>query len=315
MPDHSSGHNRLSNFWSLHTKLAATATLSKNEIDSPVIIIGAGRSGTNILRDLLVSHSGYVTWPCDEINYIWRHGNRDFHTDQFSRSMANPIIKKYVRQQFASIGKKCPSATIVEKTCANSLRCGFVHEIFPNARFVQIIRDGRDVAASAALRWNAKLDIPYLLKKVRFVPWNDLPFYGFKYIKARVFRLISGKKRLSTWGPRFNGMEDAFLNHELPVGCAIQWRQCVLSSLAQLDELPDSQVLTLRYESFVNEPVEELHRVFQFLKTDVSNQQVLEMAANVSNRSVGKWQKQLTETQIKAIHQVAGDCLSQLGYE
>jgi len=30
----------------------------------PIVIIGAGRSGTNLLRDLLCAHPDVVTWPC-----------------------------------------------------------------------------------------------------------------------------------------------------------------------------------------------------------------------------------------------------------
>ena len=47
-----------------------------------VIIIGAPRSGTNILRDVLTSFDGICTWPCDEINYIWRHGNAKYPSDE-----------------------------------------------------------------------------------------------------------------------------------------------------------------------------------------------------------------------------------------
>ena len=47
---------------------------SKSQLaNPPVIIIGAGRSGTNMLRDLLAQLPQFSTWPCDEINYIWRH--------------------------------------------------------------------------------------------------------------------------------------------------------------------------------------------------------------------------------------------------
>ena len=49
---------------------------------TPLIIIGAGRSGTNILRDTLTSLSGFETWPCDEINPIWRHGNLFWPDDE-----------------------------------------------------------------------------------------------------------------------------------------------------------------------------------------------------------------------------------------
>jgi hypothetical protein len=31
-------------------------------------------SGANMLRDVLTLLPGVATWPCDEINYTWRHG-------------------------------------------------------------------------------------------------------------------------------------------------------------------------------------------------------------------------------------------------
>ena len=66
----------------------------------PLIIIGAPRSGTNMLRDLLTELPGVGTWPCDEINYIWRHGNVQYPSDEFIPHMATPRIRKYIRKQF-----------------------------------------------------------------------------------------------------------------------------------------------------------------------------------------------------------------------
>ena len=54
------------------------------KLEPPLVIIGAARSGTNMLRDLLSSLEPFATWPCDEINYIWRHGNREFETEEFT---------------------------------------------------------------------------------------------------------------------------------------------------------------------------------------------------------------------------------------
>ena len=84
------------------------------KFETPAVIIGAGRSGTNMLRDLLVSQSEFTTWPCDEINYIWRHGNRSFETDEFTRDMADDSIKSFVHAKFKSLSNKSPSATVVE---------------------------------------------------------------------------------------------------------------------------------------------------------------------------------------------------------
>jgi len=293
------------------TSAAPSATASSS---GPAIIIGAGRSGTNMLRDLLVSLPDFSTWPCDEINYIWRYGNRGFETDEFTREMANQDSVKYIRGQFEAQRKKQPTKTLVEKTCASSLRCGFIHEIFPNAKFVHIIRDGRDVAASAALRWNASLDIGYLLKKARFVPKSDLFYYASSYFKARIHKLTSGKSRLSTWGPKFEGMQEAFTENNLPVACAIQWQRCVSAAEKQLSELPSDQVLTIRYEAFTKNPAEEFEKVCQFLGSQPPRETIDELVKAVSNRSVGKWEKQLDEQDVSEIRRLVGDQLDRLGY-
>ena len=60
---------------------------------SDVVIIGAPRSGTNMLRDILSTFEGVATWPCDEINYIWRHGNMSYPSDEIPRELANPKTK------------------------------------------------------------------------------------------------------------------------------------------------------------------------------------------------------------------------------
>src|SRR4051812_20775701 len=40
----------------------------------PVIVIGAARSGTKLLRDSLATHADVARVPYD-VNYVWRFGN------------------------------------------------------------------------------------------------------------------------------------------------------------------------------------------------------------------------------------------------
>ncbi len=107
-----------------------------------IVIIGAPRSGTNMLRDLLVELPGVGTWPCDEINYIWRHGNVHHPSDVFTAEMASNGVKKYIRGHFDRYAQSHNLNILVEKTCANSLRVGFVDEVIPDAKYVFIVRDG-----------------------------------------------------------------------------------------------------------------------------------------------------------------------------
>ncbi len=282
---------------------------------APTIIIGAGRSGTNMLRDILVQLPGLVTWPCDEINYIWRHGNRSFPTDEFSRAMATAPVAAYIRRKFEALSAGRGGAVCVEKTCANSLRCGFVDEIFPKARFLHIIRDGRDVSVSAGERWSAKLDPRYILKKARYVPPTDLPWYGLGYLKNRIDRLFSREGRLSVWGPRFTGMEAAFRDHPLPVACAIQWRACVSRATSELAQLAPERVLTLRYETFASAPPAGLAQICDFIGVQASRARLEELTTGVSQKSVGRWRQKLAPAEVAGIERHAGDLLDSLGYE
>jgi len=267
-----------------------------------------------MLRDLLVQINGFETWPCDEINYIWRHGNRRFDTDEFLPQMATEQVSQYIRRKFSEIQSKTQAETVVEKTCANSLRCGFVHKVFPNARFIEIIRDGRDVAASALLRWSAKLDLKYVLRKARYVPFSDLPFYGSRYLMNRVHRITSGEKRLATWGPKFTGIEEVFRTQPLSVACAIQWKHCVQKSQVQLSEIPAEQIVQIRYEDFVSHPRHQLGRVYNFLGIQPPEQLPDSAVEVISSKSVGRWKSVLDPDEVDLIQASVGDCLSNFGY-
>ena len=97
----------------------------------PIIIIGAARSGTNMLRDVLTRLPGFVTWPCDEIPFIWRHGNVRHPSDVLPAESAGPDIRAYIRGKFEEFGRAHALSTVVEKTCSNSLRVPFVDRVLP----------------------------------------------------------------------------------------------------------------------------------------------------------------------------------------
>ena len=280
----------------------------------PLVIIGAPRSGTNMLRDVLCSFDRVSTWPCDEINYIWRHGNVRFPSDEIPESRAVLGVQSYIRGKFAKLAMTQNCDYVVEKTCANSLRVPFVDAVVPEAKYVFIYRDGIDATGSAKLRWTAKLDIPYILEKMRFVPKIDLPYYGLRYFWARVYRLISREKRLAFWGPALDDMPTILQKHTLNEVCALQWQRCVDKAEAALSAMSEDRVIRVCYEDFVRQPAEELARILVFMGKAVPADEIATAVAGVSPRSLGKGRKALGAEEVLRLEKLVGESLKRYGY-
>ena len=276
-----------------------------------LFILGAGRSGTNLLRDILTTLPGLGTWPCDEINYIWRHGNLGAPDDEFGPERATPAVRRYIHGRFDAMRRSTGAKVLVEKTCANTLRVPFLHALFPEARYLHIIRDGRDVAASAMARWTAPLDLGYALRKARFIPLGDLPYYVLKQGGNRLRRLWSREGRLSYWGPRPRGIEfDA--TTPLEVICARQWRGCVEKAEQDLARLAPERTVTIRYEELVRDPRACLEDALGLLGDQYSPASL--DTVSISGRSVGRWKTVFDPAQQRRIDEEIGDVLARLGY-
>lgn len=281
--------------------------------DRDVVIVGAPRSGTNMLRDVLTSLPGFATWPCDEINLIWRHGNRAYPSDELGPELATPEVRKYIRGRFESIRHKYLGRSVVEKTCANSLRVEFVRTVLPDARFVFITRDGLDAAASAMERWDAPLDLSYTAAKARFVPPSDLPYYGARFIAGRLRGNRTDDGRATGWwGPKTDDRADLMATRPLDEICVLQWRRCVESAERGLAGLGPDRLHHVSYESFARDPEVGLRALLDFLERpevfDPSS------VAGVSARSIGKGRASLPDEARRRLIDLAGPALTRLGY-
>ena len=281
----------------------------------PFIIIGAPRSGTNMLRDALCMLPGVGTWPCDEINYIWRHGNVRYPSDEFSADMANAKVQAFVRKQFDSFAVRNDLDILVEKTCANSLRAAFVNRIMPEAKYIFIVRDGIDAVGSALERWKASFDFSYTMKKARFVPITDVPYYGARYFFNHLYRLLSKEKHLAFWGPALDNIDDLLSKYSLIEVCALQWQRCVENAERDFAAIPAENIIRIRYEEFINKPVSEFAKLAEFIGKPVPVSVNTYLVENISDQSVGKGRKALGEECIAQLRPLIADTLDRFGYE
>lgn len=207
---------------------------------TPIIIIGAPRSGTNALRDALTNVPGFDSWPCDEINGIWKHGNLRYEYDDLQLSHVSEPVTSYIRNCFYRrwLVSGRPNF-LVEKTTANSLRVPYVKKIIPEAKLLFLIRDGDSVTKSAAKRWRGEFEYSlteYWLKKLPYMPIRDFPYYFFSTLKNRLSMFVSEQrvKGMSSWGPRHSSFSD-IKNLTLQEKCIMQWAVCLLKAAEALD--------------------------------------------------------------------------------
>lgn len=280
----------------------------------PVVIIGAPRSGTNILRDLLTRLPKAGTWSCDEINYIWRHGNISYPSDEFPRELAKHNIKGYIREKFEKIAKKYNLDIVIEKTCANSLRVGFVDCVIPEARYVFIKRDGIDAIASIIRRWKSKLNIPYILRKSRYIPLSDIPYYALHHLGNRIYRIVSKDKRLAFWGPKIEGIENLLSSYDLEKVCALQWKRCVDAATKAFENMSSNKYIELSYEDFVRNPEGEMKKIVHFLGLSVNPLGLKKAVYDVNDRNVGKGYEELKKESIARLFPLIEDTMKHHGY-
>jgi sulfotransferase family protein len=166
--------------------------------------------------------------------------------------------------------------------CASSLVAAF-----PDARLVQIIRDGRDVvtamlADSQALAW--------------FRP-------GFVSLDAGAWHPLLGVE----------SQQDARLWDGLSVAgkCAMRWRAAVRLAATLRAALSPQQLVTLRYEEMVRQPAATVAAVAGFLGAQVAP---VEPRAARGHLEPGAWRRLLAPAQAAEVEQVAGEELRRVGY-
>jgi hypothetical protein len=268
-----------------------------------------------MLRDWICSADRIATWPCDEINYIWRHGNLSFPSDAFTPEMAAPAIRKYIRARFSWVARRYGAKWVVEKTCANSLRVGFVARTLESPKFLFIFRDGLDAVGSAMRRWTAPLDILYVLRKARFVPSMDLPYYAARYLRSRLSRFFHPAGQLSSWGPVLPDMKRIVAEHTLPEICAMQWKSCVDHAMNAQQLLPPEQCLSLRYEDLVRAPSQSGLRIAEFLGVDQDLFIESPFINRINAKSVGRAKSSLPLEVADRVSEIIAPTMRRLGYQ
>jgi len=109
------------------------------------LILGCARSGTSILGELIGSHPE-VKYR-HEAHAVWsKAGFGENKSHRLTAPQATPEVTQLIRKRFKLA--KGEANFFAEKCPRSVLRIPFIREVFPEAKLIHIIRDGRDVACS-----------------------------------------------------------------------------------------------------------------------------------------------------------------------
>jgi Sulfotransferase family len=285
------------------------------KVRQPVFVIGAPHSGADLLGRAVKQSPGFhLTIGQEAVQGVVYAFARSPSIQRGRSDAAATVLRDAFAQAWQVTAHCCltclpfcrdaglvsgPSCCVTERDivrygdaspdlmyCADALV-----DAFPDARLIQIVRDGRDVVAAMlsdpqAMAWfkpgvvNVETEFPN-------------PFFG-----------IETEQDLAIW-PDLS-----------PAGrCAMRWRGAVRVMARLRTSLGAEQLTTLRYETMVQQAAETAGAVSGFVGDKVAP--VTVRAARRDGQpspEPGAWQTLLTPAQVTEIESVAGPDLRRVGY-
>ncbi|MDA3790863.1 MAG: sulfotransferase [Desulfobacula sp.] len=302
--------------------------------ESFVFIVGSPRSGTTVLGTIFDRHKDISQWY--EPYFIWDKYFRNAEDDERNKKDATPLVKAYMRKMFGTYRTKRGTQLVVDKSPRNSLKIPFILEIFPNAKFVHILRDGRDTTLSINKEWKKRLAIAgtggnrasfdYQRSAKVINKWLNRQPYMIDRVKAFWFEthgnVLSKKKHLNRlrwngdvgWGPRFKNWTDIYNESSMLQFNSHQWVNCVKRINEAWTNIPEKNKIEIRYEDLITQPDKTLEALFTFMQLGY-NHTFLSSIPKLKRDNFNKWKKEFASSELSEINPILDPMLSSMGYQ
>ena len=286
-------------------------------ITKPIIIVGSGRCGSTLFHRLLAKHpqmmwlsplcykypdkprwnrmavvamdnpflhrlfgekirpgENYRFW--DKLAYGFSEPCRDL-----VRSDVSARVKKQVRAAFEPMLTPKRSRLLIKIT--GWPRIGFLNEIFPDAKFIHVLRDGRAVASS--------------LLHVGF--WK-----GWQGPQSWRAGLLS---------PEDQALWESY-DRSFAALAGIEWRIQMRAMEAARRAIDPSLIHEVKYETFCDQPVESFRQVLEFVEMPWSVDFEREIRAASIKSTSNRWRDDLAPNQQAILDDLLAEDLRRYGY-
>lgn len=231
-----------------------------NAIYKPIFILGTGRSGTTVLGVVFSMHKdiAYLNEP----KALWHalHPNEDlignYTSDtaryRFAESDVTKEIQLYARKIYGTFLKVTFSRRVLDKYPELIFRVPFVKSIFPDAKFIFLVRNGWDTCSSIKY-WSERLGKN---DGDKTNDWWGVDKRKWKYL---VEQLVPEDPELFKHIDSINKFEN------YSDMAAVEWIITMREGLRLMKEYPND-ILRVNYENLCSNTYNELLRIVDFLE-------------------------------------------------
>jgi len=290
-------------------------------------VIGTGRSGLTPLMDLIAYHNDFA-WPSqynnkfpqkyylsflsrlveiplfnstikykrfipkhEEAYDFWNNSYRGFRRPfrDLTSNDVNYVVRNNFQEAVSNILFYQKKSYFIAEYSGWS-RIDFMREIFPNAKFIHIVRDGRAVA-------NSLTNVGY------WMGWEGI--YKWRWG-------LLDKELRDLW----RKYDNSFL-----ALAAIQWKILVNNIKENIELLPKENYLIIKYEDMVKFPIEIANNCLDFLGVDsqdkkfkkhLSTMKIID--ANTKQLRIPPWKTSMTKKQIFMLNDILEEELKYYNY-
>lgn len=288
-------------------------------VEKPIFIVGTGRCGSTIFQQVVCEHPR-LAWLSATFDYyagnpainrwllgladlpvagpylrkqkllrpwepypIWEQncpGFKEPHRDLRADDVT-PVVKKNMQQAAAGLVTAKRDRLLVKIT--GWPRIGLLQEIFPDAKFIHIVRDGRAVV-------NSLLNVDW---------WS-----GWKGPDAWRWGTLTATQRAQWEG----------YNRSFVALASIEWNILMDAVHCAQQYAPPQNFLEIRYEDFCEDTVGISKTVMAFCELEWSPHVATAVSTYHIRNTNYKWQKELTAPQQEIMNDIMGPYLRQYHY-
>ena len=256
--------------------------------EEPIIIGGCDRSGTTLLRAVFDCHPDIAAGP--EAWVFTYRIDPDWLASEFGMDPAwvrelksnAPSLGVFIERFMGAFAEREQKPIWCEKSPRNVLRLDYIWRTFPKAKFVHIIRDGRDVSCS--LRTHPKrirVGNEYVPNTVRR-PIRDCIDHWVKYVTA--------------------GLE----HRDDPRYTEVRYEDLIADYAGTTRRLCEDLGIEWTPELLERERIQG-----ERADTEIVNPEVRQP---LYTKAAGRWRSDLSDEELRTIRERAGGLLDRLGY-